>query len=175
MKILESTRFTHLRGFQTALLVHDGTEIFCDRFIDPLSSLYACMPVLSLDITGYLASHILDPERNNLLNKADESCLKLKQHYEWVLREQDYRFWQDADHEAAVVLRRLHGVADRPDRADFFAFTELSAEKFANTQICLLRQALFLIHSSREKRQHHGLPVELSSSDNPGGFDTLLC
>ncbi|WP_194186402.1 hypothetical protein [Prosthecochloris ethylica] len=124
----------------------------------------------------YLAWYALADDPQKLLSKARTSFEHLGGRYEGFLKQQGLSCWQHDDHESEVVCRRFTGVSDRDDRADFFAFTELSAEKFANTQVSLIRHASGLMHSiSGRGKRRSAAPLACSSTTTGECCDTLLC
>ncbi|ANT65797.1 MULTISPECIES: hypothetical protein [Prosthecochloris] len=183
--IPELGRTTGLRSFQAALLAYDGTLIFCDRFFEKGTALAGTMVGCALDTVRQISGSLLHEAQKagrqkparKLLLRAKSSLGLLQGYYEDYLATQGDTLWDPEEHEAIVVSRRLHGVAFRPDRADFFAFSELSAGKFANTQICLIRNAALLLSAGEEDRCMFA-PAAIPCNNEigrQGGFDTLLC
>ena len=149
-RIAELVRFRNLRSFQATLLVHDGTVVFCERFVDLAAGVSEEMLFTAKKSVQHIAAGcgIEDHRHEKVLFHAGEAgrcLLDLRSHYDGHLDQLDVRRWHLEEHEALVVFRRLQSVADRPDRSDFFAFSELMPGKFANTQICLIDRTLALL------------------------------
>lgn len=184
-KILpELDRTTRLRSFQAALLVYDGTLIFCDRFFEQGAALAEKMVECALGTVRHISGSVLHDAKTvgrqnpgrKLLFRAKSSLGLLQGYYEEYLANQGAVPWNPDGHESVVVAKRFQGVAFRSDRADFFAFSELSAGKFANTQICLIRNAALLLAAGDDEGGYMPATVQCSSeARRQGGFDTLLC
>ncbi len=158
-RITELVGSGNLRSFQAALLVHDGTVVFCERFVDPASGVSEEMILAARKSVEHIAAGcgLDEPGHRRVQEHADEAgrwLCDLSAHYHGHLDELDVRKWHREEDEALVVFRHLQSVADRPDRADFFAFSELQPGIFANTQICLINQAVS--HLEQVKRQFDG-------------------
>ncbi len=153
--IAELVRFRNLRSFQATLLVHDGTVVFCERFVDLAAGVSEEMLFAARKSVEHIAAGfgVEDRRRKKALFHAGEASrrlLDLRFHYDGHLDQLNVRRWHREEHEALVVFRRLQSVADRSDRSDFFAFSELMPGTFANTQICLIDRALaFLAELNR--------------------------
>ncbi len=63
--------------------------------------------------------------------------------YEDYLRQRKLRRWDKSSPEALEVRRRYR--SDGSDRLELYEFNELSAEVLANTLICLINQASYLL------------------------------
>ena len=146
----------NLRSFQAALLVHDGTVVFCERFVDLSAGVSEEMIIAARKSVEHIAAEcgLGEPGHRRVRDHADEAGRwlgDLRAHYHGHLDELNVRKWHHEEHEALVVFRRLQSVADRSDRADFFEFSELQPGIFANTQICLINQAVS--HLEKVKRR----------------------
>ena len=66
--------------------------------------------------------------------------------FEDFLRQRKLRRWHKNDPKALAVRGKYRDYrSDRSDMSDFYRFAELSAEELANTLICLINQASYLL------------------------------
>ncbi|ACF47021.1 MAG: hypothetical protein OQK66_07830 [Prosthecochloris sp.] len=174
-------RSMSLRSFQAGLLIYDGTLIFCDRFLHTRPSVCSHMTRHAFSAVCSLSESVLMSgsdrrSRQQLVHVASERFQSLQNHYEAFLEEKQFPQWGGDEHEALVVCKRFYGVADRIDRSDFFAFSELSAATFANTEICLIRKAVWLltqqssVDPSPERQSIQGAQRKPATR-----FDAMLC
>lgn len=126
--------FRKLRSFQCAQIVYDGTVIFCDRFIDKRSRTH---------------DQMVQAARSGVQNIARASLGELLLDCEDFLRQKKMRQWNKDDPEALAVRGKFRGeksdMSDRSDKSDLYRFSELTAEQLANTLICLINQASYLL------------------------------
>jgi restriction system protein len=143
--------FRKLRSFQCAQIVYDGTVIFCDRFIDKKSRTHDQMVQAARSgvqniAEGSLASATSKKTELKLTGVARASLGELLLDYEDFLRQRRLRQWQKEDPEALLIRGKFK--SDRPDGSDkskVYGFNELTAEALANTLICLINQASYLL------------------------------
>ncbi len=151
--------FRKLRSFQCAQLVYDGTVVFCDRFIEKRSRTHDQMVQAARSgvqniAEGSMASATSKKTEIRLTGVARASLGELLLDYEDFLRQRNLRQW-DKDDPGALEVRgrykRLSDKSDKSDRSDksnssdAYRISELSAEDAANTLICLVNQASFLL------------------------------
>lgn len=146
--------YRRLRSFQTAQLVYDGTVTFCDRFIDKRSRTHDQMVQAARSgvqniAEGSVASGTSKKTELKLTNVARASLEELLLDYEDFLRQRGLRLWSKDSPEALAVRRRYQSATgDIPDAAklpDPYALRTASSEVAANTLICLINQASYLL------------------------------
>ncbi len=146
--------FRKLHSFQCAQIVYDGTVIFCDRFIDKRSRTHDQMVQAARSgvqniAEGSLASATSKKTELKLTGVARASLGELLLDCEDFLRQKKMRQWNKDDPEALEVRGKFRGersdMSDRSDKSDIYRFSELPAEKLANTLICLINQASYLL------------------------------
>jgi len=173
--------YRKLRSFRAAQLVYDGTVVFCDRFIEKRSRtrdqmVQAARSGVQNIAEGSMASGTSRKMELKLTGVARASLEELLLDYEDFLRQRRLRMWDKDSAEALAVRRRYKAGAsdgsDRSDRsdamgpADPYGIRVGSAEVAANTLICLVNQASFLL-----RRQLKGLEERFLSE---GGFTERL-
>ncbi len=137
--------FRKLRSFQCAQVVYDGTVIFCSRFIDKKSrthdqTVQAARSGVRNIAEGSLASATSEKIEPKLTGVARASLGELLLDFEDFLRQRKLCQWDKNDPKALTVRGKF-----RDYQSDFYRFTELSAEELANTLICLINQASYLL------------------------------
>lgn len=160
--------FRKLRSFRCAQAVYDGTVIFCDRFIDKKSRTHDQMVQAARSgvqniAEGSLASATSKKFELKLTGVARASLGELLLDFEDFLRQRKLRRWDKDDPQALTVRNKFKSdKSDSSDYADLYRFSELGAEELANTLICLINQASYLLW-----RQLKALEQEFLRS---GGF-----
>ena len=143
--------YRKLRSFQTARLVYDGTLIFCDRFIDKRSRTHDQMVQAARSraqniAEGSVASGTSKKTELKLTNVARASLEELLLDYQDFLRQRGLRLWVKDSPEALAVRRRYQSESsDQAERAAPYHFRTASPEVAANTFICLIHQASYLL------------------------------
>jgi restriction system protein len=95
---------------------------------------------------GSLASATSKKTELKLTGVARASLGELLLDYEDYLRQRKLRQWDKSSPEALEVRRRDRSDrSDGSDRSELYRFNELSAEVLANTLICLINQANYLL------------------------------
>jgi four helix bundle suffix protein len=140
--------FRKLRSFQCAQIVYDGTVIFCDRFVDKKSRTHDQMVQAARSgvqniAEGSLASATSKKTELKLTGVARASLGELLLDFEDFLRQKKMRRWAKDDPEALEVRGKFR--SDKSDSSDNYPFSELPAERLANTLICLINQASYLL------------------------------
>jgi four helix bundle suffix protein len=140
--------YRRLRSFQTAQLVYDGTLIFCDRFIDKRSRTHDQMVQAARSgvqniAEGSVASGTSKKTELKLTNVARASLEELMLDYQDFLRQRGLRLW-DKDSPEALAVRRQY-QSDPSDASDPHSFRGATPEVAANTLICLINQASYLL------------------------------
>ncbi|MEW6102548.1 MAG: four helix bundle suffix domain-containing protein [bacterium] len=158
--------YRKLRSFQTAQLVYDATLIFCDRFVEKHSRtrdqmIQAARSGVQNIAEGSMASATSKKTELKLTGIARASLEELLLDYEDFLRQKGLCRWDKNSPEALVVRRSYQ--SDKSDRSDFY---KLSAEVLANTIICLVNQASYLLRKQLQKLEESFL--------SEGGFTERL-
>ena len=155
--------YRRLHSFQTAQSVYDATVVFCNRFIDKRSRTHDQMMQAARsgvqNITeGSMASGTSKKMKLKLTGVARASLEELLLDFEDFLRQRGLRIW-GKDSPEALAVRRMYksGESDRSDqsdRSDIYGIKTASAEVAANTIICLINQASFLVGRQLKKLEN---------------------
>jgi len=149
--------YRKLRSFKVAQLVYDGTVWFCDRHIDRRSRTHDQMVQAARSgvqniAEGSMASATSKKTELKLTGVARASLEELLLDYGDFLRQRGLRIWSKDSPEALAVRRRYQAIpSDRSDKSDGsdgsdpYGLAGASAEVAANTLICLINQASFLL------------------------------
>jgi four helix bundle suffix protein len=161
--------YRDLRGFQVAQLVYDATLVFCDRFVDKRSRTHDQMVQAARSgrqniAEGSMASGTSKKTELKLTNVARASLEELLLDYEDFLRQRGLRQWDKNDPEALAV-RRLY-KSDPSDQSDLSDIRTGSPELAANTLLCLINQASYLLHRQLQRLEQDFL--------DKGGFTERL-
>jgi len=146
--------YRRLRSFQVAQLVYDGTVVFCERFVEKRSRtcdqmVQAARSGVQNIAEGSMASATSKKTELKLTGVARASLEELLLDYEDYLRQHGLRIWGKDSPEALAVRRRY--LSDRSDRSDVsdrsdpYHLATATAEQAANTLICLINQASYLL------------------------------
>jgi restriction system protein len=153
--------FRKLRSFQCAQTIYDGSVIFCDRFVDKKSRTHDQMVQAARSgaqniAEGSLASATSKKTELKLTGVARASLGELLLDFEDFLRQKKLRKWDKEDLEAVAVRERWKRGADRADEArgtEIYRFEELNADVLANTLICLINQASYLLWQQMKRQE----------------------
>ena len=161
--------YRKLRSFQTAELVYDGTVIFCDRFIDRRSRTHDQMVQAARSgrqniAEGSMASATSKKTELTLTNVARASLEELLLDYEDFLRQRRLPLWDKNSREALAVRGRYQSAPT--DSYDPHGIAKATAEVAANTLICLINQATYLLkrqieNQGRDFIEHGGFTERL--------------
>lgn len=157
--------FRKLRSFQVAQEVYDGTVVFCNRFIDRRSRtndqmVQAARSGVQNIAEGSLASATSKKTELKLTGVARASLGELLLDYEDYLRQHGHRQWQKDSPEAKKLRSYLSKKSDSSD------WSAMSDELFANTMICLINQASYLLWRQMQRLEEDFI--------NEGGFTEKL-
>jgi restriction system protein len=176
--------YRKLRSFQCAQLVYDATVIFCDRFVEKRSRTHdqmiqAARSGVQNIAEGSVASATSKKTELKLTGVARASLEELLLDYEDFLRQRGLRIWAKDSPEALAVRGRfrsdksdlseksdLSDASDPSDKPDAYRIRTASPEVVANTLICLINQASYLL-----RRQLQGLERQFLAE---GGFTERL-
>jgi four helix bundle suffix protein len=147
--------YRKLKSFQTAEIVFDATVVFCQRFLDPRSRTIDQMTQAARsgkqNITeGSLASGTSKRTELKLVGVARASLEELLQDYEDYLRQHHLERWSK-DHLRAQAIRKLAYAENRSYNTYRKYIEDYSAEIAANTIICLIYQANYLLDQQIRK------------------------
>jgi restriction system protein len=164
--------YRKLRSYQTAELVYDLTVAFCDRFIDRRSRTHDQMVQAARSgvqniAEGSMASATSKKTELKLTGVARASLEELLLDYQAFLRQKGLRLWAKDSPEALSVRKKYSSAtSDRSDSSDPYGIKTASAEIVANTLICLINQASYLLGRQLQKLEEQFL--------SEGGFTERL-
>ena len=143
-----------LRSFQTAQIIYDATVVFCERFIERSSRtcdqmIQAARSGVQNIAEGSMASATSKKTELKLTSVARASLEELLLDYEDFLRQRGLRLWPK-DSPQALAVRSFYrsdksDTSDRSGNSDPYSIRTAGAETAANTLICLINQASFLL------------------------------
>ena len=146
--------YRKLRSFQCAQMVYDATVVFCERFVDRRSRTHdqmiqAARSGVQNIAEGSMASATSKKTELKLTGVARASLEELILDYEDFLRQRGLRIWPKDSPEAMAVRRQYASdrsdASDKSDRSDPYALRTASSEVDANTLVCLINQASYLL------------------------------
>ena len=178
--------FRHLKSFQVAEILYDGTVIFCDRFVPRRSRTHDQMVQAARSgrqniAEGSLASATSKKTELKLTNVAKASLGELVLDLEDFLRQRGLPKWKKDEPEALEVRGRFKnfpqewfeesGLSDRSDQSDRkpldpYGIAGADAEAAANTLLCLAHQDIYLLKKQIERLERDFL--------TEGGFTERL-
>ena len=170
--------YRKLRSFQAAQLAYDATVVFCERFVDRRSRTRDQMTQAARSgvqniAEGSMASATSKKTELKLTNVARASLEELLLDCGDYLRQHGLRVWDKDSPEALAVRGKYRSDqsdqsdrSDKSDRSDLYCLRTADAETAANTLICLINQASYLL--GRQLKQ-----LEQSFLDE-GGFTERL-
>jgi restriction system protein len=140
--------YRKLRSFQTAQLAYDATVIFCERFVEKRSRtrdqmVQAARSGVQNIAEGSVASGTSKKTELKLTNVARASLEELLLDYEDFLRQHCLRLWPKDCSEALAIRRSFQTETNY--EAQMRAFRTASPETFANSLLCLINQASYLL------------------------------
>jgi restriction system protein len=155
--------YRKLRSFQTAQLVYDATVFFCNRFVDKHSRTHdqmvqAARSSVQNIAEGSMASATSKKTELKLTGVARASLEELLLDYEDFLRQRGLRIWDKNSPEALAVRQRYQSdKSDGSDASDPYRLATASPEAAANTILCLINQASFLLGRQLQKLEQQFL------------------
>ena len=164
--------YRKLRSYQTAEIVCDATVAFCDRFIDKRSRTHDQMVQAARSgvqniAEGSMASATSKKTELKLTGVARASLEELLLDYQAFLRQRGLRLWEKDSPEALAIRKKYSpDKSDTSDLSDPYGIKTASPEVAANTLICLINQAGYLLG-----RQLHRLEEQFLTE---GGFTERL-
>jgi restriction system protein len=164
--------YRKLRSFQTAQLAYDATVVFCKRLIDRRSRTHDQMVQAARSgvqniAEGSMASATSKKTELKLTGVARASLEELILDYEDFLRQRGLRLWDKNSVEALSVRGKFKSdQLDMSDKSDPYGIAEADAEVAANTIICVINQARYLLRRQLDNLEQYFL--------NDGGFTERL-
>ncbi len=164
--------YRNLRSYQTAEMVYDATVVFCDRFIDKRSRTHDQMVQAARSgvqniAEGSMASATSKKTELKLTGVARASLEELLLDFQAFLRQRGLRIWAKDSPEALAVRKKyLSDRSDRSDKSDIYSLKTATAEVAANTLICLINQASYLLGRQLQRLEQQFL--------TEGGFTERL-
>jgi len=164
--------YRNLRSFQTSEIVYDGTVIFCDQFVSRRSRTHDQMVQAARSgrqniAEGSMASATSKKTELKLTNVAKASLEELLLDFEDFLRQRKLPQWDKNSPRALAVRKRYRGfpakwfaesdLSDRSDESDKselldpYGIADATPEAAANTLLCLINQAIYLLKRQIEK------------------------
>jgi len=152
--------YRKLRSFQTAQLVYDATAVFCERFVEKRSRTHDQMVQAARSgvqniAEGSVASATSKKTELKLTGVARASLEELLLDYEDFLRQRGLRLWGKDSPEALAVRGKYQSEksdsSDMSEPSDPYGLKTATPEVAANTLICLINQASFLLGRQMQK------------------------
>ncbi len=143
--------YRKLRSFQAAQAVYDATVLFCNRFIDRRSRTHDQMVQAARSgvqniAEGSVASATSKKTELKLTGVARASLEELLLDYEDYLRQHGLRLWPKDDPRAQAVRQQYQSdSSDQSDPSGPYRIRTADPETAANTLICLVNQASYLL------------------------------
>jgi len=162
--------YQKLKSYQTAEIVYDATAVFCDRFIDIRSRTHDQMVQAARSgkqniAEGSMASGTSKKFELKLVGVARASLEELLLDYQDFLRQKNLPLW-DKNHEKAKTIRKLAYVKNRSYLTYKTYIEGGTAEVAANTIICIIHQANYLLDQQLRQLENQFL--------KEGGFTERL-
>ena len=164
--------YRNLRSYQTAEMVYDGTAVFCDRFIDKRSRTHdqmvqAARSGVQNTAEGSMASATSKKTELKLTGVARASLEELLLDFQALLRQRGLHLWAKNSREALAVRTQYQShKSAKSDVADPYPLKTVTAEVAANTLICLISQASYLLGRQLQRLEQQFL--------TEGGFTERL-
>lgn len=147
--------YRKLKSYQTTEIIYDATIIFCNRFIDRRSRTHDQMIQAARSgkqniAEASVASGTSKKNELKLLGIARASLEELLLDYQDFLRQKNLPLWEK-EHPQAQSIRKLAWEKNRSYKTYRTYIEDASPEVAANTLICLIHQANYLL--DRQLRQ----------------------
>jgi restriction system protein len=141
--------YEKLKSYQMAEIVYDATVKFCDRFINKRSRTIDQMVQAARSgkqniAEGSMASGTSKKTELKLVGVARASLEELLIDYKDYIRQHDLKLCGKDDSEA-IKIRRLGSQENRSYRTYVTYIEEKSDEVAANTMVCVINQANYLL------------------------------
>lgn len=141
--------YRNLKSYQTAEIVYDATVVFCNRFVPRVSRTHDQMVQAARSgkqniAEGSRASGTSKKTELKLVNVARASLEELLDDFQDFLRQHGLPIWEK-EHAHAQAIRKLAYLSNRSYQTYQSYIGQGSAEVAANTLICLIHQANYLL------------------------------
>jgi restriction system protein len=141
--------YRDLKSYQMAEIVYDGVVAFCDRFIDKRSRTHDQMVQAARSgkqniAEGSMASGTSKKTELRLVGVARASLEELLLDFQDFLRQRGLPLWPKG-HPTALEVRALSYKASRSYSTYKTYFEASEPETAANTAVCLIHQANYLL------------------------------
>jgi len=141
--------YRELQSYQMAEVVYDATIVFCDRFIDRRSRAHDQMVQAARSgkqniAEGSMASGTSKKTELKLIGVARASLEELLLDYQDFLRQKGLTLW-GKEHAEAIAVRKLAYSRNRSYLTYKTYIEQGSNEAAANTMLCLIHQANYLL------------------------------
>jgi four helix bundle suffix protein len=141
--------YRDLLSYRKALVVYDGTVLFCQRFLDKRDRTVDQMVQAARSgkqniIEASMASGTSKESEIKLTNVARASLEELLEDYRDYLRVHGHPLW-DKDSEQALYVRKLGATKDASYETYRTYLETRPAEVVANILICLIHQTNYLL------------------------------
>lgn len=166
--------YRNLKSYQNAEIVHDATVAFCRRFVDRRSRTHDQMVQAARSgkqniAEGSMASGTSRKTELKLVSVARASLEELLVDYQDFLRQRGLPLW-GKENPKAVEARKVAYETNRSYET-YRAYLEGTAETAANTVICLIHQANYLLDQQlrqldRQFREEGGFTERLHRARN---------
>lgn len=141
--------YRKLKSYQTAEIIYDATAVFCDKFISKRSRTHDQMVQAARSgkqniAEGSMASGTSKKTELKLIGVARASLEELLLDYNDFIRQQGLALWEKG-HQEAQTIRKLAYEKNRSYGTYKTYIEQSSPEIAANTLICLIHQANYLL------------------------------
>ncbi|HBR17086.1 MAG TPA: four helix bundle protein [Deltaproteobacteria bacterium] len=141
--------YRNLKSYQTSEIVYDATIVFCDRLINKRSRTHDQMVQAARSgkqniAEGSMASGTSKKTELKLVGVARASLEELLLDYQDFLRQKNLPLWEK-NHAQASEIRKLAWQENRSYKTYKTYIEQSSPETAANTLICLIHQANYLL------------------------------
>lgn len=162
--------YEQLRSYQAAQRIYDATVIFCDRFVDKRSRTHDQMVQAARSgvrniAEGSMASATSKKTEIKLTGVARASLEELLLDFKDFLRHRQLPIWEKESPQARAVRGRCRSIpSDSP--SDPYGVSAAVPAVAANTMICMINQATYLLRLQLESLEQRFL--------EDGGFTERL-
>jgi len=141
--------YADLKSYQMTEIIYDATIVFCDRFIDRRSRTHDQMVQAARSgkqniAEGCMASGTSKKTELKLVGIARASLEELLVDYQDYLRQHNLPLW-GKEHPKTLEVRALARLKDKSYKTYSTYFESGSPEIAANTAVCLIHQANYLL------------------------------
>ena len=163
--------YKNLLSYKKSEIIYDATFVFCNRFlrkgdrtIDQM--VQAARSGKQNIAEGSMASGTSKETEIKLTNVARASLEELLIDYQDYLRTHSLTLW-DKEHEKTQFIRKLGNKTDASYETYKTYIEDKSAENSANTIICLINQASYLLRKQIEHLEQNFLEIQKILTRNP--------